>query len=136
MVSLLSGNTYLFYLTLTSCFQVFAFRMNFVDLGTQSDLKNGVIIKRHIMDFMGRRDQCCIIKVIFKCLYLSVHKLWHALMLHWGRWGRTKCCYSEISVWTACIIFGRVDQLYLGQSQSQPNAAKTLSYSLKALPEF
>lgn len=39
MVYLLSGNTYLFYLTLTSCYQVFAFRMNFVDLETPSNIK-------------------------------------------------------------------------------------------------
>lgn len=36
---LLSGNTYLFYLTLTSCNQVFAFRMNFVDLETPFNIK-------------------------------------------------------------------------------------------------
>lgn len=39
MVYLLSGNTYLFYLTLTSCYQVFAFRMNFVDLETPFNIK-------------------------------------------------------------------------------------------------
>lgn len=136
MVYLLSGNIYLFYLTLTSCFQVFAFRMNFVDLETPSDEKSGVILKRHIMDFTGEKRSVLYNPSNFKCLYLSVHKLWHTLTFHWGRWGRTKCCYSEISVWTACIIFGRVDQLYLGQSQSQPNAAKTLHYSLQAPGEF